>query len=107
MGAIGEPTSLALVIPGPDRLTGKTGSPCWLAGSDGDGAVTDPAQRSCLLSPAQRQPWLSLHPTGISNAGTAAAATLRAVAHFLPDVLPFFAPLKRTPTDWADLGGAL
>ena len=49
----------------------------------------------------------SLPPKGIGKAGTAAAAPLRAVAHLLPDVLPFLAPLERTPTDRADLGGAL
>jgi hypothetical protein len=74
--------------------------------------VTDPAQRSCLPSPAvllaqSSDSDGSLHPKGIGSAGTAAAATLRAVANFLPDILPFLAPLKWTPTDRADLGGAL
>ena len=90
---------------GLDRHTRTTSSPCGLAGSHGDGARhrSSPA----LLLAQHNDSHGSLHPTGIGNAGTAAAATLRAVAHFLPDVLPFFAPLKRPPTDWADLGGAL
>ena len=49
-GGNGGPTCLALVLPEPDRSAGITSSPCWLAGSDGDGAVTDPAQRFCLIS---------------------------------------------------------
>jgi hypothetical protein len=49
----------------------------------------------------------SLQSRGSGNAGTAAAAALRAVANLIPYVLPFLAPLKRTPTDRADLGGAL
>ena len=74
--------------------------------------VTDPAQRSCLPSPAvllaqSSDSDGSFHPKGIGSAGTAAAATLRAVAHLLPDILPFLAPLKWTPTDRAYLGGAL
>ena len=47
------------------------------------------------------------HPMGMGDAGTAAAAALRAVAHLLPDALPLLAPLKRTPTDRTDLAGVL
>ena len=107
VGARGDPTWLALALPGPDRPTGKTGSPCWLAGSERSGARHRSSPAVLLAQHNDSDSHDSLDPTGISNAGTAAAATLRAVAHFLPDILPFLAPLKWTRADRADLGGAL
>ena len=68
-------------------------------------SLIKPSGPACSVQPSDSDG--SLHPKGIGSAGTAAAATLRAVAHFLPDILPFLAPLKWTPTDRADLGGAL
>ena len=36
-----------------------------------------------------------------------APAALGAVAHVIPDILPFLAPLKRPATDWAGFRGAV
>jgi hypothetical protein len=35
------------------------------------------------------------------------AAAIRAVAHLIPDILPFLAPLKGSSADRADLGGPI
>ena len=36
-----------------------------------------------------------------------APAAFGAIAHLIPDVLPFLTPLKRPATDWADFRGAI
>ena len=35
------------------------------------------------------------------------AAPIRAIAHFIPHILPFLPPLKGAPTDHTNLGGAI
>ena len=35
------------------------------------------------------------------------ATSIRAIAHFIPHILPFFSPLEGAPTDHANLGGAI